>query len=224
MSEEVTVTCPKCGKTGSFTLWTSLNIAADLYPEKKAQVLDGSLFQYPCPQCGKKTWAEYRMLYNHNEDKVMVYAEPDYSPAHQPMIQELMDTLTADGYVVRVVPNINSLREKVLIFDDGLDDRIIEINKLYMLVAMIQDGDEHLKAPGGCKMYYAGGKGVKNLLITADGVPDLTVDISGLYKELAIPKVLEHLPPLEKSGPVIDRAWAAEYCNATKALKEHGCL
>ena len=39
MSEEVTVTCSKCGKEGPFTIWPSLNMAADLYPEKKARSL-----------------------------------------------------------------------------------------------------------------------------------------------------------------------------------------
>lgn len=41
------LTCPKCGKTHTLTLRACVNVS--LHPEEKAQVLDGSFFQYKCP-------------------------------------------------------------------------------------------------------------------------------------------------------------------------------
>lgn len=52
MYEKEKIQCPVCGTTGEFEMWKSVNTV--LNPEKKEQLLSGSLFQYICPHCGKR--------------------------------------------------------------------------------------------------------------------------------------------------------------------------
>ncbi len=222
MKEETTVTCPKCGKKGPFTIWPSLNTV--LNPDKKAEVLDGSLFVYECPDCGCKAPVEYGFLYHQMDDKIMIHVDQTMSSFEDRGVEDLMGMLSGNDYLIRVVPDTNSLREKIHIFDDGLDDRVIELVKVMILIYMAGAQPEYLSAPGGCRLYYMGGKGVKNMVVLAEGLKQLVMDISGPYEELCKPKVMEHLPPLRKSGPVIDRAWAAERMRMTEALEKLGCL
>ena len=43
-----------------------------------------------------------------------------------------IDKRLRDGYRTRIVTNQNSLREKTLIFKCGLDDRVVELGKLFL--------------------------------------------------------------------------------------------
>ena len=42
-----TITCPKCGTSGDFTAWDSINV--DLMPEMKEKVMSGEIFRWTCP-------------------------------------------------------------------------------------------------------------------------------------------------------------------------------
>ena len=44
-----------------------------------------------------------------------------------------IDKRLRDGYRTRIVTNQNSLREKALIFKCGLDDRVVELGKLFLI-------------------------------------------------------------------------------------------
>ena len=55
-----------------------------------------------------------------------------------------IDKRLRDGYRTRIVTNQNSLREKALIFKCGLDDRVIELMKLFM-VSHLQESDKNLQ-------------------------------------------------------------------------------
>ncbi len=220
--DKTEVTCPKCGKKGPFTIWPSLNTT--LNPDKKAEVLDGSLFMYECPACGCKAPVEYGFLYHQMDDKIMIHVDKTMSSFEDRRVEDLMGMLSGSDYLIRVVPDTNSLREKIHIFDDGLDDRVIELVKVMILIYMAGAQPEYLSAPGGCSLYYIGEDGVKKLLVYADGQPEGSIDITKPYEETQLLDYVKGLPPLRKSGPVIDRAWAAERMRMTEALKEMGCL
>ncbi len=222
MKDEVSVTCKKCGKDGTFAIYNGINIRR--FPGIKAKVLDGSLFRYECPHCGSAGPLEYSTIYDSVEDKIAIIVKQDMSSGDDSMAKGLMETLSADDYLVRMVPDTNSLREKIHIFDDGLDDRVIELVKVMILIYMAGAKPEYLSAPGGCRLYYMGEEGVKKLLVYADGQPEGSVDITKPYEETESLDYVKGLPPLRKSGPVIDRAWAAERMRMTEALEKLGCL
>lgn len=59
----------------------------------------------------------------------------------------VMLSFEEEGYQVRLVSSLNDLKEKILISDAGLDDRVIELLKIY-IEAMASDqfdADECIK-------------------------------------------------------------------------------
>ena len=66
----VMITCPKCNKEGSYGVWDSVNV--DLDPKLKTKVMDGSLFKWVCPHCGKEFNAPYSFLYHDMKHNFMV--------------------------------------------------------------------------------------------------------------------------------------------------------
>lgn len=138
MSKEHTerVTCPKCGEKSDFVIWESINTMIN--PETKAKVLSGELFRFKCPKCGEEISMNYECLYHQMEDKFMVqlvYSDKSVENAvkvfdnfvNNVKIPKLQSAMS--DYTFRIVRNHDQLREKIYIFNHGLDDRVIEIMK-----------------------------------------------------------------------------------------------
>lgn len=132
------ITCPVCGATGEFILWESLNNV--LNPDEAQQLIDGSLFTYRCPHCGAKTDVVYPCLYHDMKEHAMVQLV-DADSLDEAI--RMLDKLQADNmlakmtteanYRHRLVTSQNDLREKAMLFRDGLDDRAMEVLKLLVL-------------------------------------------------------------------------------------------
>lgn len=145
------ITCPNCQKESDFLIWDSINTSLD--PDMKDKVRTGEAFQWNCPFCDAKANVEYATLYHQMEDLVMIYYVP--GDGDKTDIIELMqgrhknedgkyvemDIKIDEGYMKRVVETKNQFREKLLILDQGLDDRIIELMKIF-LTAHLEDKEE----------------------------------------------------------------------------------
>jgi hypothetical protein len=124
------ITCPKCGHKQEFRIYDSLN--GDLDPEAKKKLIDASLFMFDCEKCDLVTPVAYNLLYHDMTNEALVYL---VAPQDVEEVTRMMDHAeTAFGfgtsnYRKRIVTDQNSLREKAIIFDAGLDDRIIELVK-----------------------------------------------------------------------------------------------
>lgn len=68
------ITCPNCKNEGGYTMWNSVNV--DLNPELKLKVLDGSIFMWTCPHCGKEYKAPYPLLYHDMKNHFMIEYNP----------------------------------------------------------------------------------------------------------------------------------------------------
>ena len=51
-------------------------------------------------------------------------------------------SLVEEGYTFRVVRSQNQLREKIVIFDNKLDDRVIEVMKLFIISHLSESNSE----------------------------------------------------------------------------------
>ena len=128
-SKEI-IKCPECGKDNEFIVWQSLN--GDLDSDAKQKLLDGTLFHFQCEYCGCESNIVYPILYNDMSNEVMIYF------AKEDEIEEIKGTFAFESkfgqamadYRIRIVTDQNSLREKAIIFENKLDDRVVEILKL----------------------------------------------------------------------------------------------
>lgn len=129
------VNCPKCNHQQKFAIWKSMNVTLD--PELKAKFIDGSLTTFSCEACSENTGVNYGTLYHDMNQAIMInlsYGEP----------QEDMSEMAGlfKGYRVRIVGSRNELLEKIFIFDAGLDDRMVELFKVFLTVMLSKEGKE----------------------------------------------------------------------------------
>ena len=212
---KITVTCPKCNKSHPFTIWQSINTSLD--PEMKAAVIDLSAFLFECPTCGEKNYVNYSFLYHQMVDKIMIhYASSDKDAeevckmlagdAPAGMLQDMRK----NNYLTRLVRTHNELREKIMIFDNGLDDRIIELLKADIFNTFIKDNPDSKDV----EILYFRGDEKNYIQILADGKSQGIEELSDeLYEELA-QEYTDKLPNIRKDGPCIDREWALGTINS----------
>jgi hypothetical protein len=107
--------------------WLSLNV--QLAPEKKPQVLDGSLFAFHCKKCGLRALLTYPILYHDMEKQLMIYLIPDGAEEEWSRVRTQLAGERMKEYQLRYVKTPEELAEKIREFDCGLDDRIVELFK-----------------------------------------------------------------------------------------------
>ena len=121
MDRQEKVVCASCGAIHEIAAHTHIDVSSD--PELKAKVLDGSLFTWECPSCGKVNLARYPLLYHDPEAALMIILSDARINAEG----------LPEGYTGRQVSSVGDLMEKVRIFDAGLDDIVIEMCKYVTL-------------------------------------------------------------------------------------------
>ena len=134
MSHIVKATCPDCKKEFPLEVWQSVNV--QLNPEMREKVLDGSIFQFECPHCGMKGHTEYPFLYNDMKHGFMIqYCSEDDVDKYTKSFEELVKSDAATGALnneyLRIVTEYFWLTEKIKILENGFDDRLIELLKLW---------------------------------------------------------------------------------------------
>lgn len=202
------VRCPKCGSLNDITLWQSVTASdsADL----KQELLEGRLNVLCCTDCGARALVPVPLLYHDEKKKLMISFLPcENAEENLAMIRQSSKSSgeleSLSGYNLRFVPDYNSLMEKILIFDNGLNDKTVEMLKL---MALMQEPDkiESRKALFGRKFEDNSIEiMVQNLTdgaVFTSKVPAETVDI--IHNQLGLSGVKFHSTDWE----LIDRNYA----------------
>jgi hypothetical protein len=122
----------------NITIWQSINV--DLDPEMREQVLSDQAYTFVCPSCRFRQGLAYTSLYHDQSQKFMVYWLPNADSMQEKDFSELnKNAIQQPGYRLRVVSTLNRLKEKILIFGHGMDDRAIELLKRYIWSAFLED-------------------------------------------------------------------------------------
>ncbi len=122
------------------TVWNSITVkdSADL----KADLLAGKINIFRCPSCSHTALMPTPMLYHDEEKRLMI----SFSPCDDPVLKEqLYDNVCRtsresgeleklEGYNLRFITDYNELLEKILIFDNGMNDKAVEVIKLMILM------------------------------------------------------------------------------------------
>ena len=215
---DVTVFCLKCGGWVIYTQYRTP--PASKGPDHDKTVVGDSVFR--C-SCGNRDPRQFMVICERYADGLDISTVRNYSSCREKIRREMKDVV-GHGYLIRHVPDVNSLEEKIRIFDDGLDDRIIELIKALVSDGLVRSYPAYVYAPGGCRLYYRGRKDRKELVVCADGLPDMILDIAALYDEVGASETAAQLPPLRDCDTVIDMEWAAGQLNAAGTLKWQGEL
>ena len=191
----ITIECPECKAKNNILCWQNINSVTT--PSAKEQLLSGELFSVKCSNCGKTINFNYPMLYHDPIHRCIVdYTSPLGNTGDNPedntenrmqqirYLQAMSDTYKdqLDSYKIRLVSNQNELREKAIIFENNLDDRVIEIIKLIYLLQLSKDKpDIKIKAT----YYLRGEKGNHALQFLSEDGRTFSAEIdNGLYDDI----------------------------------------
>ena len=202
------VTCPKCGKEIGFTLWESINTEMDFaIPD----IISGKLFEVTCDGCGFTTHIVYPMLFNDMIHHVMIY----FSPNLEGLDTGEMGFFKDIGYKTRFVAEQADLREKTAIFNAGLDDRVVEIAKVFLRAQLEAEMED--KNIG--QIYLNISDDGYEWEVVVDGKPGFLEAPDELFDELT-EKVLPSLPSAKEEPFVIDSAWAMDFVMNSQDFSE----
>ena len=191
----ITIECPECKAKNNILCWQNINSVTT--PSAKEQLLSGELFSVKCSNCGKTINFNYPLLYHDPIHRCIVdYTSPLGNTGDNPedntenrmqqirYLQAMSDTYKdqLDSYKIRLVSNQNELREKAIIFENNLDDRVIEIIKLIYLLQLSKDKpDIKIKAT----YYLRGEKGNHALQFLSEDGRTFSAEIdNGLYDDI----------------------------------------
>ena len=204
------ISCPVCNHEDSVTVWDSLDAQAN--PAEKEQLINGTLFQYVCPECGATTTLNYPCLYVDPERAIRVYYVPDTTAV--PEVMSMLEGIASQRAAspdnerderMRIATTLNELREKATIFDDDLDDRVVEILK-HLFIEFIgeQPGfvDKQIDA-----VFYTGLDNENNIMFYVQcDMPQIATAPMPLYEELENQILFDELSVGNEF--IIDDAWA----------------
>ena len=204
LPEKKKVNCPKCGKEIEFTMWNSINTQMDFAVK---DIISGDLFRIECPECGFEVLVKYPILFNDMNHGVMIQYLPPEAGEPDERARELIQK---GGIDYRLVKTQEALREKTMIFNEGLDDRIIELEKI-LLIKQIEDqiGDRKLQ-----EMYFNVADSGYRMELVLDG-EQAFINVNGeAYDALAEDEDIKAYLEAHRKDIVIDVDWALD------ALKE----
>ena len=133
--KKMTVNCSKCGKPLSVTVFESVN--SDYSDTLPMQIMSGDLFNAECPHCKFVSHLEYDILYHDMRHGAMVWVLHQTTPEYATKLAELRSTNMLPYKTLRVVDDMNALKEKVSCLESGRDDRIVELCKVFTVYNLL---------------------------------------------------------------------------------------
>lgn len=126
MTEEIS--CPQCGAAVKTELWPGVDASQN--PELRTRVLDETMFDWNCPECGYAARFLYPFLYHDPKRGFMVYLSPNGGGCGCESADADSEFPQLAGLTKRLVATPEALKEKILIFEAGLNDYAVELVKL----------------------------------------------------------------------------------------------
>ena len=137
-----TISCPHCGHKQNITIWGVVD--ASVNTKTKQKILNGTFFEQICKSCGEPHLVSYPMLYEDKANRLMIYhntTQLGISNAQEAIDSRRKVVAEKDDMRIRIVTSPNYLREKLRIFEMGLDDRIVEVVKALVLEKLCKEKD-----------------------------------------------------------------------------------
>jgi hypothetical protein len=216
----VEANCPECGRSQRVTVCHSINVTVS--PNLKDELFQDKINTFSCEQCGKTIRIALDLLY-HDMDKGIKICE-QYSDVDMKELEGSVESRIASVFRVtiprsrykRIVRSREDLKEKIMIFDDGFDDRVME----FLKVAFTVTGDLNLEPGTPIKIYYSGKAEEQSLLLSVLGERGLlgryAVPVSQ-YDKMAnsIVQLLDKDGSTENEWLLVDREYVRSLVDAS---------
>ena len=140
INHKESVRCPACSQMQEITAWSSITVSDS--PDLKQDLLQGRINMLCCGSCGARALLPTPLLYHDEEKRLMISFMPTNDPKKKTeLLMEMQKNYQKDpelsalsDYHLRFVTEYNTLLEKILIFDQGMNDKTIELIKIMILM------------------------------------------------------------------------------------------
>ena len=148
------IKCPGCSNVSEVNVWSLITVEDSL--DLKEELLKGNINIFKCPECSKKALIPTPLLYHDKEKKLLISFTPCNSDAEkQKLFLEIKKTSKESNelenfkdYNLRFVTSYDEILEKILIFDNGLQDKVCEVLKVLILMQEPEKADERIAVFG----------------------------------------------------------------------------
>lgn len=204
--KKMTVNCSKCGKPLSVTVFESIN--SDYSDTLPIQIMSGNLFNAECPHCKFVSHLEYDILYHDMRHGAMVWVLHQNTPEYATKLAELRSTNMLPYKTLRVVEDMNALKEKVSCLEIGRDDRIVELCKVFTVYNLLAQKPDFAFR----NAFYTAISGKEIIYIYDEDGDFLCSDLSDkaydYIKDLYLKS--DYATKFNNNYAIVDYAWAEE--------------
>lgn len=205
--------CDACHRKNEFDVTEYVNAREN--PALKEKLVSGKLFLQKCSSCGHENIVVSSMLYEDPDLHLIVEMIPKGNPEEGKRLEHTYPVSSENGsYRKRVVHEPNDLLEKIAIFSEGLDDRVIEIMKISASVSILNQQNIVVS-----DMYFSPSEKDRefDVLVKHEfyGTLPFRQELYDAISESMIPQLNRH----EASASLIDADWALEVIRSGKGMK-----
>lgn len=184
------IACPQCKKELEVEVREKVELPYDRM--QRDRVLENTFFKVECQSCKTAFTIAYKCQYNDMERKYLLWVTPVLDQKSRGEIEAFNQRIQEDdrlrlaqgGYRYRIVQSDNELREKVIIFDEGLDDRYIETLKIVYVPLIQNKVGEGTKITG---IFFDRKKeGGYQFIVTFDNKPPMCANVNmDIYHDMS---------------------------------------
>lgn len=121
--------CPSCSSQIEYRIFHNVNATND--PELKQMILNNTFFKVQCPSCKTSRDLLHPFLYHDMRQKYMIYYAPFPPNSNDENIHKRFRN--TKNITKRIVYTTGDLKEKILIFDIGLSDFVLNLLKILII-------------------------------------------------------------------------------------------
>ncbi len=194
--QEASLRCPYCNTEQKHDLYPIVDLVEN--PSLKLGLLTDSLFSVRCNECNNQFAVMHEMLVIDKETSFAILLAPDSNLTEVEKPSEEIGQYET----LRLVHTSDELKEKILLADAGLDDKTIELCKMYLLMKMERPGHTLLYADhqvGEAQMLFS-------LFNEKDEMEETIQCSDGLYTQLV--KTAQEFSLKKGYFLCINQAWA----------------
>ena len=133
-TREMKYSCPYCGREFDITVYESVNTEQD--PDLRDACLSGDIFRHSCPHCHTDFMVQNPLVYIDAAHKFVIWLSSQDTGAD---LSALSGPLDAQGYKLRRCKTLKEFTEKIQIFEDGMDDVLVELAKYDSFIEYIDN-------------------------------------------------------------------------------------
>lgn len=215
--KRMTVNCSKCGKPLSVTVFESIN--SDYTDDIAMQIMTGKLFEVECSHCKFISHLEYDILYHDLRHGAMIWVVNPKSPNYMKKLTEVRTTQILPYKTLRIVNDMNALKEKVSCLESNRDDRIIELCKVFCAYNLLSQRPNFdfkgafYTAVSGKEMIYLYDTNGDDICCE---LPDKAYDyLKELYEDS------HYAAQFDNNYPIVDYDWAENILTPLLEAKEN---